>query len=474
MKRNIVLFGAGFYGKKAYYRLNDKYKIVAFVDNSQEIKGQSINGVPVISGDMLANIDLNDTDIIITTKCYHEISMQLYKIGILDFYVMIEGFLYHTNQAETMVPVEISEHSSLKKESGEKNILFIQNEGCIRTHKIATVMKKQGYTVYLLYTIAPPIESYESFKDIYKYKYGFTSAAGMTEFINNSEIDIIHCSNEPDMLCNIVMMCRRPVVFDTHDMKSLRGNETFDDLVFEFMANMYSTANMYASTDVAEIARHKYGLRDKEIFALENTVFDQMTIEEPYEKLSKTDGEIHCVYEGGVFGTDKTSHRFFEDIWLKIAKYGIHIHYYSPSDPLYCKELERKSKYFHYEGNMTISKLLREMTKYDCGLTLFNINEKNRIYSESTTLNKIYEYINSGIPVIVNEIRKSIDFVETYNVGINLNLEGDIQEQMLRATKIQFSKNLLREKGLTMMSHGQELSEFYERVRSKYYGKHAD
>ena len=177
-----------------------------------------------------------------------------------SYYVMLEGFLYHTDLNETMMPVELCKAPYLRKKDGEKNILFVQNAACIRTYKIAKVMKEEGYKVYLLYTLAPPYAAYEEFADIYEDIWGFSSANGILDFISNSDFDIVHCSNEPDILVNIVQRSNKPVVADTHDMQSIRRDTDFDALVLEYLANVNSDGVMYTSAYGANIAKDKYRL----------------------------------------------------------------------------------------------------------------------------------------------------------------------------------------------------------------------
>lgn len=465
--KKIILFGAGFYGKNAYYKLKNQFEILFFADNNPALDGTELFGIQVIAGKKLKEIYSSGVDIIICSGSHFQISAQLIEMGITEYYVMLEGFLYHNSDKETMIPVELNNYSYYRKEKKEKNILYMQDTACIRTHKIASMMKDEGYKVYLLYTMAPPESNNESYAGIYSGIFSFSSMGGIIDFIENSDFDIIHSSNEPDILTNIALKTSKHVVFDTHDMNSLWGHDSIENLALEYVANTQSDGNIYTSTGVVEIAKQKYGLEQKEIFSLENMILDQEEIKDSYEKLSDIDHEIHCVYEGGMNGTDKASDRFFEPLWEKITECGIHIHFYSQADPVYCRKLDGKSEYLHYEGNMESKKLVREMTKYDCGLAIFQVTEQNRNFLETGTANKVYEYINSQIPVVVSELESYINFVEQYNVGINLDFSKDIKEQIKGACQIKISPDFLRSNHLTMKSRQKELADFYERVKKR-------
>ena len=463
MKSKIIIFGAGYYGTNAYYKLKDRYQIVCFADNNSSIIGKEKCGIPVVGIEQLKEYDMLTTDIVICVREYNPICNQLLDMGITSYYIMLEGFLFHTDLQETMFPIEIEEHGYYRKEQNEKNILFVQRAACIRTHKIASVMKGRGYKVFLLYTVAPPLDDNKSFAEIYDQMWDFSTMNGIKKFIQNSDFDVVHCSNEPDMLANIANMTSKPIVFDTHDMQSIRGTVNIEQIVLEYCANTYSDGNLYTSDGVPEIAKAKYNLDPEKIFTLDNMILDEVPC--TYKtKLSSIDGEVHCVYEGGIEGRDKGHHRYFEDIWMKLVDCGIHIHFYSQSDEAYCKKLADKSPYLHYEGHLGSQDLINEMTQYDCGLAVFNVNERNRAFLETGTANKVFEYLNSGIPVLVGDIHSYDQFVTKFGVGERVDLRGDIRKQVEKVCSIEIPKNILKQNKLTMMSKGEELEKFYERI----------
>lgn len=305
------------------------------------------------------------------------------------------------------------------------------------------------------------------FADIFEDIWGFSSANGIVDFISNSDFDIVHCSNEPDILVNIVQKANKPVVADTHDMQSIRGDIGIETIVLEYLANVNSDGIMYTSAYGLDVAKDKYGLDGKETIFINNLVMEQTTVRQALPKLSSSDHKIYCVYEGGVVGDDKNSHRFFDDMWKKITDAGVHIHFYSPSDITYCKRLENISDLIHYEGSISGEKLILEMTKYDCGLAVFNSVDNNRFHLEGASPNKLYEYISAGIPVISAGINSLKEFVERYHVGIELDFSGDIKKQLQEACKLHIESDFLTRNHMTMKSCAKDLSAFYESVKQR-------
>ena len=68
MGKKIVIFGAGEWGKMAYYYYKDKGEIECFVDNSHDLWGKKINGVNVCDPQILGQINLRDIQIVIANK----------------------------------------------------------------------------------------------------------------------------------------------------------------------------------------------------------------------------------------------------------------------------------------------------------------------------------------------------------------------------------------------------------------------
>lgn len=462
--QKCIIFGAGFYGKGAYYKLKEYYDIAYYVDNNKSVQGNLLHGIQILSLEQMREVLKEEYDIIICSQVYFEMANQLIAIGIHDYYVMLEGFLYHFDEDKVMMPKELTDIKGYKKEKEEKNILFVQNTACIRTHKIASMMKEKGYKVFLLYTIAPPESNNASFGKIYDEIFTVFTANTFIQFINESDFDIIHSSNEPDSLTNYLLLTNKKIVFDTHDMMSLCGYDRLDTWTLEYLANTKSSGVIYTSQGVADIARRKFGLDKQNIFVLENYILNQIQIEKKYKKLSESDGHFHCVYEGGVHGKNEKNPRYFEKIWNKITEYEIHIHFYSQSDYDYCVDLGKKNEYLHFEGNLGSYELASEMTKYDCGLAIFNVNDSNRLFLETGTANKVYEYINSGLPVVVGDVDSYIQFVEKYGVGIHLDLNGDILEQLKKACQIPIEENFLQKNRLTMNSYSDDLENFYRSI----------
>ncbi|KEI97157.1 hypothetical protein N494_12900 [Clostridium botulinum A2B7 92] len=81
--RNIIIFGASKLGQYVYDILKGKYNIVNFCDNNSNKWGNYLNGIKIISPEVLRTI--GDATIIIASTYYKEISSQLNHMGIKDY-----------------------------------------------------------------------------------------------------------------------------------------------------------------------------------------------------------------------------------------------------------------------------------------------------------------------------------------------------------------------------------------------------
>ena len=374
---------------------------------------------------------------------------------------MLDGFLYYSDVdgGKTMMPYELYDIIPHKK-TQRKSILFVQDVACIRTHKIAMIMKENGWETCLLYTVKHPMDETKEFIEIYEKIYTYTTLGSIRTFIEESDFDVIHCSNEPDILVNIANSTSKPVVADTHDFLSIQGkNNDLASMAMEYLANVTSDGNLYPSYPVMEIAREKYHLGEKNSYVLENYVLSQEMNIQYLEKLSSIDHEIHCVYEGSI-DLSHNAPKNFMTIWEVFAKSGIHIHFYSQSGEEICKKLESISPYIHWEGNVGGGELISTMTKYDYGLDVFNINDYNRFNIEASSANKVFEYLSAQLPVLYN-VKSHGKILKKHRVGIEMDFESDLVDQIRKAGNIIVEPDFLENNGLTMRSRKKELEGFY-------------
>lgn len=84
VKKKIVIFGCSGFGKLVQYSLdNEKYEIVTYIDNCEEIQGKNINNIKVDAPYKVKNYEF-DYIIISLPEYENEMKTQLYSLGVTD------------------------------------------------------------------------------------------------------------------------------------------------------------------------------------------------------------------------------------------------------------------------------------------------------------------------------------------------------------------------------------------------------
>ena len=140
-------------------------------------------------------------------------------------------------------------------------------------------------------------------------------------------------------------------------------------------------------------------------------------------KLSDTDGEIHIVYGGVIYQTDDFYHERNVNLFSRIVSQKMHIHVYAKPCADFAKL--KDNPYFHYEGSVPYTQLIKEYAKYDFGLYLYGRTDEKygsygtNIWERTGFSNKIFDYIIAGIPILYSDNYKAVcEFLDPLGLGI--------------------------------------------------------
>lgn len=479
---DAIIYGCGQQGKNTYYKYKDQFNVVNFSDSNEKLHGTSFLDIGVISPHELKKIiNSGETALIVASMYYRDIFENLGGIG-----VALGGEVYYTTCKSGMLNrynhisslnfegCEINRYKSMAAKKPEiKKILFVQPSECARTYKISSCVKEHNIRVGLAY-LDTPSSACNPYAERYDDTYLIQSFEDFLSMVNSSDYDIIHSSNAPDGLTVLLLNSNKPVVHDCHDMMSVCYDVDYCQLAEEFISQKYSAGNLYTTDFYEKFAIKKYNLSGKPTFNISNSVSKLLKPAQIIDKLSKKTGEIHCVYEGSIFTDgDKSSHRYFEDIFTAIASQKVHVHFYTPklaiAETTYFKKLAN-SPFIHYEGSLEYSNLMTQLTQYDIGLCYYNISSMSEFVMSLASANKLYEYIHAGLPIAVNNLPSMREFVNKYKCGKPLDLDGDIAAQLSEIKKIKISPTLLEDNGLLMEQQTEKLISFYQDV-VEYYEK---
>lgn len=468
---NCIVFGTGSLAKIGYYKLKDIYNIIGFTDNETKKEGRLFFNLPVFPINKLKYLD-ETYKIIIASTYYKEIANQI--LSIRDKVLQKDILYLNPSNYLLMSYTDLLEDYSnnktfnINKKSEVKRVLFVQHNQCIRTYRIATVLKEAGVNVDFAY-LKEYNFSIEDNNIPYSNIIPINSLDKFLSYVNKENYDIIHSSNEPDCLTVLLLNSKKKVVHDTHDMMSLRNDVDINTIINEYIANKNSDANIFPSEGIKNVAIKKYNLQRKNMLILGNYILENQKPQCYLEKLSLRDKELHCVYEGGLINTPNTPyhHKFLEKIFLKISLCGIHVHFYCP--PFielleYYKWLDSQNEYLHYEGFCPLNNLITQLTQYDVGLSMFNINERNRLHIHYSSPNKFFDYLSAGLPIAIDNIAEIQNLAIKYKIGKYLNINGDIKKQLFEIKDMKVEKNFLSYNNLTMNAQANNLLKFYNSI----------
>lgn len=471
----VIIFGSGSFGIRIYESIKFEYDVQYFCDNDNNKWDSEVFGIKVISPNKLKMLEY-DKKIIVASTYYYEIIEQLVNMGISNIWYVapnnnfIEKFedsdLYFGNYSYVN---KIKEYNLLNNQV--EKILFVQDSQCIRTYKIAKILKEIGIQVDIAYLNRHPTLGYKELNLPYTNIIKINDSLQFIQFINESDYDVVHSSNEPDFLTTLLIRTNKAVIHDCHDLMSLRGDISDSDIINEYVAHKYCDGNIYVDYPVRNYAINKFAIKNKPVLVLNNYTLKEQKPEVYLNKLSEKDGELHCVYEGGL-SNNPSIHRYLENKFLKLANSKIHVHFYTINEDKYYKELESKSEYIHWEGICPPYKLIEEMTKFDVGLVILNVNMRNKKFLSSTFPNKIFEYLNSGIPVAVEKLPILEKFTKETECGKSIDFNTDLYKQIKDIIiNIKVDRNFLEKNKFTMEDQVEKILYFYNEVIKEKYNK---
>lgn len=461
--RKAIIFGCGKIGTVCYYKIKESYQEIVYTDNNEQLWGTSKKNISILSPEEIFNKwGVEDTDVYIAIEnasISDVLIEQVKQYGEYCIYVYKLPFFYSNNDL-----IQIKKNSIGIKTS-RKSVLFVSAITGIRDNKIASIVKKMGWDVYLVFLELPPAERMDEYTSIYSEIISVESIDDLVKLVEESDFDIIHCSSEPEFVTALLKNTGKIVIHDCHDLNSLtRANMTPDSMTIEYLSHSMADGVIYPSEKLRCIAVDRFNLNRERTLVIEGLVTKDMIPNRRLPKKSLVDGEIHAVYEGLIVNKPKTSKKYVEDMWIKIAKAGVHVHFYSQFDVTYCNYLESLDDNIHYEGNCSSKELSVLLSQYDVGLVLFNDNSLTHLNLECASPLKLYEYLNAGIPVAISNIENHKKIVEHYGVGKYLDLNGDIYMQLKNISRFVVDENFLVDNKLILDEKGSEIINFYEKL----------
>ncbi len=335
-------------------------------------------------------------------------------------------------------------------------ILMVSHHGCIRVLKESLALKARGHQVHLaMYkpSLSYGFDGYDSVQVWFDADPG-KRAALFEKIIRRSEADVIHVHNEPD---DMVWMARqatsKPIVYDVHDLMSMRAEREPDDN--ERRAFEAADGIVHVSEPCCLEAERLHGNGKPTVIL--PPLMNERFIGPKSVHGSWAASWTSLVYEGGLSSTPGHLRDMRPVVEAAMAQgFNAYLFAANGDDEDYTYEalgacVMRRLPY------PTMLAGLRA-----CAWGFVGSAESNPLM-EAANPNKLYEYISQGVIPVCLHANNAAKLCEQWGIGIRLTGLDDLEEQLAPNPAMRQRALELRHE-LTMERHIEALEQLYEEV----------
>lgn len=304
------------------------------------------------------------------------------------------------------------------------------------------------------------------------------AAAGPWEILERLEEmtpDVVHLFGNYDnfRMLPVARFSPAPVVFDAYDvLRGMKADKWQADWI-----ELRAERRLFEHADHI-CARHMEPYVLKRRFGYElpgSTFFPDYCWGPPARRRRQPSEDPHVVYCGNVMPEDRYSREEagfaqYLGVGRTLAKQRIHLHIYPACGgldldfdryfALYLRESET-NPYFHFYRPLPYDQLIERLAEYDAALHAFD--ELGRVTEDKlrySTANKLFDYIEAGLPVIIHRGRLQRSIVRRCGTAVTVesleNLRAAL-ESALRAGRAPVDR-------CDLAYHAPRLARMYERV----------
>ena len=326
-------------------------------------------------------------------------------------------------------------------------VLFIVSGISQRVYKLAKVIKKRGIKIFCIF-LQPREESNSiqvEISTVVDKIFICKTIIEITYYILTLQVSYIHIFAQPymgiyDMLLIYKLLLMKkffpPIVYEEYDVAAndMRMPSLLLDL--EKKCIKYASIIVDRSYEVeALINKFNYYFKGKYIRLFDGCLGDYT----PSLIIKDDSRPLSLCYAGSIF-SERECPNDPSACWLELAQdceqNKCHLHIYPAIQHWLTKKdlfsdyfaLDKESYYFHFHEPVPYSRLAYTLSKYDYGITaskkvLDNFNQFNKIFTREKylycSINKLFDYIEAGIPIVGFPMAKIVNDLVRKGVAIS-------------------------------------------------------
>ena len=353
----------------------------------------------------------------------------------------------------------------LDEDNNPIKIAEVGDHHCIRCTKKANAFKKIGYKVYGVGAKpAYGIDTYETYH-MYKNQHQFKQTI---KTLIDIGVKIITWNNEPhhqavwtrEVITEMGAKDKVKLVVDVHDSDLIR--RTFAPLD---EINMFRVADgiIYASLPIQNMLNRAY-----KVTVPYTTIYSYCNegVVEYDETLERKNA---MVYEGGANPPENKEYeaafkyRSLYHIIKALVEQGNEVHAFLGNIDAYEPYCESGACIY---PPTDYAEMMRALVKFKYGLCIFNNPQKDQAQVQFTLTNKMFEYVQAGLPVLACYCKETEEYVKKHNIGFVFDKLEDIgnASQLEEQYKEIYANLQIQRKELVMENFIQRLESLYAGV----------
>lgn len=330
-----------------------------------------------------------------------------------------------------------------------RQVVFVSDFPCSREAKLAYGLQQVGWEVILLYGKGPNFDAIKYFKEIQQYRNRWEAlnlAARYTPVVYH-----VFSRWYFDTAATLVRYRPGKIVFDDYDvMAGMLTEEHLDKynnrekLEQERYCLENADGLCCRSLETQYAKRHLgYRFRGKRLLLLDCCWADGVC---SYPPAAVQEGDLHVAYSGNLPVADPAdpediSENIHYEVAALLSRHRVHYHVY-PSDrrlaemcaPRILNYLAAHGdpSYVHIHEPCSADDLTAELSHYHCGLHVLPLNVEGymRQYTQEkfrySTTNKIFDYLDAGLFVVIHPGAFQRFLVRRYRVGSSVSRVSEL------------------------------------------------